>query len=1235
MGTYVQVRRDFDKLESLLSNRSSDGSHAWGSSSHLAGRVMKMDKRSLKWIVMTLWETLRRPRRMQRYRKLLVQVRYHSLREQFVQKNQCKGSFPLYIYLKRVQRDVFENLVHISSSSWMMLMFLTVILNYVLAIVVSETSIKEVHIVLMVLFFALCLLVVFVVMYTQHHMNWIFFQIMHYTLKDDGAGPIVEDSSLVQNNTPNVVSKQKQIDLFWNSNPERVMDILRCLQFICSFQLAFLLTLWFHLDDLSHTLFFRYGEQLEVIMVIVAMVVTIIFIYVQARVINQFTLCTSVGQLVNEKLLNEVKIEDLIKTERKRREEEVRVKHNVLVNRKMKGKNDEDKNDSAKNAAHWEAINKLVTSSTKELPTDLEQLSSINRIPRTRSRRQKSRSEGVAAMASGFFADVPGRAGNFALSSQQTAAPLSVRDDTSLTLSKKVLAPELTVPDRENTRTRRRRLRSKSDGIVQMRQTFLSDMENRTQNRKAPSSEPKTQQVQRTRQNTLEPFLEDIPAPSHSGMMGRPHHCLGSDYVQTQQGQRTRQNALEPFLEDILAPSHSGMMGSPLHCLGKDYLPTKAEADTTSMGISSTEDASSSVCTEDESISVAPEPITSLVPYHDNDPVVGNICKVITMEKIRHIFLSDKYHIYRLVSAVLFILFMGWRLNVLVVTSKTVLLGGDPWKACHLEILFWMMIMMCVIFIIEGMAMSATFFCERQANYWAVVTGCIDVVMGGANICILLLADHRRRETSAVCGCISAGLGNNVGLVGIIEPWLILILWRVVPSFGWHHREQYHDRKKNKGLNGNSVNDASYSLDNDSGTIKQKENNSFNGHNEHPPGAVSVDVAKSFQLWQETIQLHPEEASKYGIYSRQILLLMLGFKLDDVDNMDDGHGRLSIISISSKPLLPVDNKAIVNNNHTNDTSTSTIASPSSPLAVCKATSTLMKNMRRIQIKLPAPLDRWKIVDAVITRNVLILMKTEESAEGAHGSVEDIVVKSRGGQGLPLSDVTAGRIIIGQVDLSEVEAIRVERHLYSSSSRRLRQVPDSQKVSSKERDWLPALKGRGIEYWIPNSDAATPHMMAQREIITTEEIAAAGWEDINYDILRLDMELGNTILIRFVNDWYTKTFKQKAESDLENATDSGPGPTRALKWCQSIVRSYPKLQKGFEHFGGSEGEEMDDYLEYHRAHKKKSWTSSTFFTTFQNDDKTINNVCTSNNDIDKGENEGKIQIKTVSFEQDDT
>jgi hypothetical protein len=68
-----------------------------------------------------LWKSLRRPALRRKYKKLLVQVRFHQLRIHFIEGNGLPLNFKVSEYLKRSEQGVMHGLVTVSEVAWLLL----------------------------------------------------------------------------------------------------------------------------------------------------------------------------------------------------------------------------------------------------------------------------------------------------------------------------------------------------------------------------------------------------------------------------------------------------------------------------------------------------------------------------------------------------------------------------------------------------------------------------------------------------------------------------------------------------------------------------------------------------------------------------------------------------------------------------------------------------------------------------------------------------------------------------------------------------------------------------------------------------------------------------------------------------------------------------------------------------------------------------------------------------------
>ena len=228
---------------------------------------------------------------------------------------------------------------------------------------------------------------------------------------------------------------------------------------------------------------------------------------------------------------------------------------------------------------------------------------------------------------------------------------------------------------------------------------------------------------------------------------------------------------------------------------------------------------------------------------------------------------------------------------------------------------------------------------------------------------------------------------------------------------------------------------------------------------------------------------------------------------------------------------------------------------------------LLRSMRRCDRKLLPLLDKWSIVDVVITKWEIVYFDASD-VEGTYGpeySEEDIkhienvrqaVIATKGGKGLRLKDVAMGRKVVGHLELSSVDSVNVERIMPTESG-----VLPEEAFSDSSNDVQ-------VEFWKSSS---------KKECDTTKLPREYRWSRVKQDGLRVQSGFG-TLLLRFYSDL------DESESHPERWTNENEtkGPLfkdNAFQWCQTIVRlcGINQLKQKLPHFGDDDDEELRDYL----------------------------------------------------------
>jgi hypothetical protein len=128
LANYVRIREAFQKTQAELYNDleySDTDNSIWSWKRYTPSR---------------LWKGLRHPQLRRKYMKLLVQVRFHQLRIQFLEGNGLPLNFKVSEYLKRSEQGIMHHLVHISEEAWMLLTGALNLIYFLMGMVASVSG---------------------------------------------------------------------------------------------------------------------------------------------------------------------------------------------------------------------------------------------------------------------------------------------------------------------------------------------------------------------------------------------------------------------------------------------------------------------------------------------------------------------------------------------------------------------------------------------------------------------------------------------------------------------------------------------------------------------------------------------------------------------------------------------------------------------------------------------------------------------------------------------------------------------------------------------------------------------------------------------------------------------------------------------------------------------------------------------------------------------------------------
>ena len=319
LNHYVEIREEFElvkrEMELLERNRLRKSSVESTDSSDKQPRSVVTELSSALWnrpslgkICQSMLYQIKYPALRKKYNELLLQVRFHELRVHFLQAYKLPLRLKVSNYLMLSEQNVLLKLVHVSSVAWVLLTGAVNVLYYALGIVsykVSDSSIVGQS--LIWIFFWCMGLFVLVASLVYHKMNVIFRAIM--------MEKTLWDVQNVQDEERERLAEQ-QLALFWGGDPKLVIAAIQFMQFGYAVALSVIIIFWEEIND--------GGVGMEMYLVVIA-VCYAVFVLVTANVVPRFTLCTSLGQLVDEKRLHATLAEFLLEDAKRKQAQRIYV----------------------------------------------------------------------------------------------------------------------------------------------------------------------------------------------------------------------------------------------------------------------------------------------------------------------------------------------------------------------------------------------------------------------------------------------------------------------------------------------------------------------------------------------------------------------------------------------------------------------------------------------------------------------------------------------------------------------------------------------------------------------------------------------------------------------------------------------------------------------------------------------------------------------------------------------
>jgi uncharacterized membrane protein YgcG len=280
--------------------------------------------------VQFLWQSacdsLSHPRHLKRrYHDLLLQVRFHELRVHFVEAYRLPSNFRISTYLVRSEEQVLMKLLNVTTYAWLFLTASANLLYYILGIGVTETGDLQLpgYVMIYIYYISMtCFLLVAFALYNK--MKVVFKNIMHrnhlwqnITLETtaraseqkridnsdedkyhDVDEPEQEEkfSHVDSYSSKKEALEAEQLSLFWASSPKLVITAIQVIQFGYALALSVIIIFWTEIND----------ANVHMAWYLLAIAVCYgLFVLICAQTVPRYTLCTSLGQLVDKKRLQE------------------------------------------------------------------------------------------------------------------------------------------------------------------------------------------------------------------------------------------------------------------------------------------------------------------------------------------------------------------------------------------------------------------------------------------------------------------------------------------------------------------------------------------------------------------------------------------------------------------------------------------------------------------------------------------------------------------------------------------------------------------------------------------------------------------------------------------------------------------------------------------------------------------------------------------------------------------
>lgn len=344
---------------------------------------------------------------------------------------------------------------------------------------------------------------------------------------------------------------------------------------------------------------------------------------------------------------------------------------------------------------------------------------------------------------------------------------------------------------------------------------------------------------------------------------------------------------------------------------------------------------------------------------------------------------------------------------------------------------------------------------------------------------------------------------------------------------------------------------------------------------EHKEGTIA-------DLWAASLIKFPDLVEKHGPFSGLLLEAMLG--IQPLPSHIAHNGAPEVEGNVKPPLPATIKKPKFSRSMSIGSTRSAIDSiDENERSFDRPASTLIRTMRRCQCKWLPLLDSWENVDVVLTKYELAWFGTvsvnsfwENEANEKNTESKSLLQKTGGGKGLRLCDVVSGRELLGRLQLSDIESVKVVRYPLETKV-----APEREKIAEHDEEFGKYASNFVSEYWQDMKQSTSYGNIDER------------WNTVTEDVLTIRTPQG-TLCLRFLVDLVAAE-----ETAIEKTGKISPSKRKrkeegALLWCQTILYVQSK-ERGIHtelDQGGDGAEYCADFIEVVGDTKKqKRWFQS--------------------------------------------